>query len=106
MWPYLPPPFPLPRHLYSEEMEVRHRARDMERKSWECLQLGGYRVLKMQPLRDLLLPWRLSNEEEQRFWRGRDVETGGDLGLGRPPPRVGLEEAGRRVQWRSALEPA
>ena len=37
MWPYLPPRFPLPNHLYVEEMVVRRRARDAERKSRERL---------------------------------------------------------------------
>ena len=38
MWPYLPPRFPLPRHLFCEEMDIRRRARDAERKSRERLQ--------------------------------------------------------------------
>ena len=37
MWPYMPPRIPLPRHLYSEEMDIQRRARDAERKSWERL---------------------------------------------------------------------
>ena len=37
MWPYLPPRFPLPRHLLAEEMDIRRRARDAERKSQERL---------------------------------------------------------------------
>ena len=37
MWPYLPPRFPLPSHLYFEEMDIWRRARDMERKSRERL---------------------------------------------------------------------
>ena len=37
MWSYMPPHFPLPRHLYSEEMDIRCRARDAERKSRERL---------------------------------------------------------------------
>ena len=37
MWPYLPPRFPLPHHLFSEEMDIRRRARDAERKSRERL---------------------------------------------------------------------
>ena len=37
MWPYLPPRFPLPCHLFSEEMDVRRHARDAERKSREHL---------------------------------------------------------------------
>ena len=37
MWPYLPPRFPLPNHLYVEEMVIRRRARDAERKSRERL---------------------------------------------------------------------
>ena len=106
LWPYMPPRFPLPRHLYSEEMDIRRRAWDMERKSWECLQLGGYRVLKMPPLRDLPLPWRLSDEEEKRFWRGRDVLMGEDLGLGRPPPGIRPWEAGPRLPWMMVQEPA
>ena len=37
LWPYMPPRFPLPHHLYSEEMDIRRRARDTERKSREHL---------------------------------------------------------------------
>ena len=37
LWPYMPPRFPLPRHLYSEEMDIRRHARDAERKSRERL---------------------------------------------------------------------
>ena len=37
MWPYMPPCIPFPRHLYSEEMDIRCRARDAERKSREHL---------------------------------------------------------------------
>ena len=59
MWPYMPPRFPLPCHLYSEEMDIWHRARDAERKSREHLRMGGHRVLKMPPLRELPMPWRL-----------------------------------------------
>ena len=64
IWPYLPPCFALPRHLYAEEMDIWHRARDAERKSWDCLRMGGYGVPKMPPLRDLLMPWRLGESEE------------------------------------------
>ena len=31
---------------------------------------------------------------------------GGDLGLGRPPPGVWLEEAGRQIPWMLESEPA
>ena len=41
------------------------------------------------------MPWRLLEEEEQRFWRGERVSTGEDLGLGRPPPGIQLQEAGQ-----------
>ena len=37
MWPYLPPRFPLPSHLYFEEMDIQRHARDAERKSQERL---------------------------------------------------------------------
>ena len=37
MWPYLPPRFPLPSHLYFEEMDIRRRTWDTERKSRERL---------------------------------------------------------------------
>ena len=36
-WPSLPPRFPLPHYLYIEELDIWHLARDMERKSWDCL---------------------------------------------------------------------
>ena len=96
-WPYLPLCFPLPRHLHTEEVDIRHWAWDAERKSWDRLRMSGYRVLKMPPLRDLPMPWRLGELEEKKFWWGQHVAIGGDLGLGRPPPRVQLEEAGRQI---------
>ena len=99
MWPYLPPRFALPHHLYAEEMDIRRWARDAERKSRDRLRMGGYRVLKMPPLRELPMPWRLGDSEEKKFWKGKNVAMGGDLGLGRPPPGVRLEEAGRRILW-------
>ena len=34
------------------------------------------------------------------------METGEDLGLGRPPPGIRLEEVGRQVPWMMAQEPA
>ena len=99
MWPYLPPRFVLPRHLYTEDMEIRHRARDTERKSRDHLRMGGYWVLKMLPLRDLPMPWRLGDSEEKKFWKGKNMAMGGDLGLGCPPPGVRLEEARRWIPW-------
>ena len=98
-WPYLPPRFPLPRHLYVEEVDIWRWARDAERKSQDRLRMSGYRVLKMPPLRDLPMPWRLGELEEKKFWWGQNVVMGGDLGLGRPPPGVQLEEAGWRIPW-------
>ena len=44
--------------------------------------------------------------EEKKFWRGQDVAMGRDLGLGRPPPGVQLEEVGWRIPWMLAVEPA
>ena len=70
MWPYIPPRFPLPRHLYTEEMDIRHQAQDAERKSRDHLRMGGYRVLKMPPLQELPMPWRLGDSEERKFWKG------------------------------------
>ena len=70
MWPYMPPRFPLPRHLYAEEMDIRRWARDVERKSRDRLRMGGHRVLKMPPLRELPMPWRLRDSEERKFWKG------------------------------------
>ena len=55
-WPYLPPRFPLPSHLCIEEVDIWHRARDAERKSWDCLRQSGHRVLKMPPLQLLPMP--------------------------------------------------
>ena len=34
------------------------------------------------------------------------MATGEDLELGRPPPRVQLEEVGWRIPWMPAVEPA
>ena len=63
MWPYMPPRFALPRHLYAEEIDIRRRARDVERKSWDHLRMGGYRVLKMPLLWELPMPWKLGDSE-------------------------------------------
>ena len=66
----------------------------IEKKSRDRLRMGRYQVLKMPPLRELPMPWRLGDSEEPKFWKGKNMATGGDLGLGRPPPRVQLEEVG------------
>ena len=52
------------------------------------------------------MPWRLSHTEEENFWKGQDVATGEDLELGRPPPRVQLEEVGQKIPWMPEVEPA
>ena len=44
--------------------------------------------------------------EEEDFWWGRDLTMGEELELGPPPPRVQLEEAGWRIPWGPAVEPA
>ena len=106
MWSYLPPCFTLPRHLYAEEMDIRRRAQVTERKSWDCVKMSSHRVLKMPPLCDLPMPWRLGESEEKKFWKRHNVAMGGDLGLGCPPPGVRLEKAGWRIPWIPALEPA
>ena len=66
----MPPRFALPRHLFNEEMDIRRRARDAERKSRDRLRSGGHWFLKMPPLWELLMPWRLRDSEEQMFWKG------------------------------------
>ena len=63
-------------------------------------------MLKIPHLRDLPLPWMLLELEEQRFWRGEEVSTGEDLGLGRPPPGIRLQQAGRRLPRTRGREPA
>ena len=105
-WPYLPPCFPLPNHLYIEDMDIWRWARDTERKSQDCLRMSGHQVLKMPPLQDLPMPWRLGELEEKKFWRDQDMATGRDLGLGCPPNRVGLKEVGPRIPWMPEVEPA
>ena len=52
------------------------------------------------------MPWRLNEEEETRFWKGQEVSSGEDLGLGRPPPGIRLQEAGRRLPRMRGSEPA
>ena len=52
------------------------------------------------------MPWRLNEEEEKRFWKGQEVSSGEDLGLGRPPPGIRLQEAGRRLPRMRGSEPA
>ena len=51
------------------------------------------------------MPWRLNEEEEQWFWREEDVELGGDLGLGQPPPGIRLQEVGWRLPRTRGWEP-
>ena len=103
-WPYLPPRFPLPSHLYIEEVDIRRWARDTERKSWDHLRQSGHQVLKMPPLQLLPMPWRLLAMEEGRFWWGQDVAMEADLELGHLPPRVQLEEAEWQIPWVPAEE--
>ena len=52
------------------------------------------------------MPWRLNEEEEKRFWKGQEVSSGEDLGLGRPPPGIRLQEAERRLPRTRGSEPA
>ena len=52
------------------------------------------------------MPWRLNEEEEKRFWKGQEVSSGEDLRLGRPPPGIRLQEAGRRLPRTRGSEPA
>ena len=80
-------------------MDIWCWAQDAERRSHKRLRMGGYRVLKMPLLRDLPMPWRLGDSEEKKFWKGKNVAMGGDLGLGRPLPGAQLEEAGWRIPW-------
>ena len=60
----------------------------------------------MPPLWDLPMLWRLSQPEEENFWKGQDVVMGEDLELGYPSPRVQLEEAGWQIPWMPVVEPA
>ena len=48
--------------------------------------------------------WRLSQPEEENFWKGQDVVMGEDLELGYPPPRIQLEEAGWQIPWMPVVE--
>ena len=66
--------------------------------------MSSYQVLKMPLLRDLPMPWRLGESEEKKFWWGQNGVMGGDLGLGRPPPGVQLEEVGQRIPWMPPAE--
>ena len=68
--------------------------------------MSGHQVLKMPPLRDLPMPWRLGESEQKKFWWVQDVAMGRDLGVGCPLPEVQLEEAGWRIPWMLAIEPA
>ena len=68
--------------------------------------MSSHWVLKMPPLQDLPMPWRLGESEEKKFWRGQGVATGRDLGLGHPLSRVQLEQAGWWIPWMPAVEPA
>ena len=66
--------------------------------------MSSHQDLKMPPLRDLPMPWRLGESEERKFWKVQNVAMGGDLGLGCPPPGVRLEEVGRRIPWMPPAE--
>ena len=59
----------------------------------------------MSPLRLLPMPWRMSQTQEENFWRGQDLTTGEELELGPPPPRVQLEEVGPWIPWGPVEEP-
>ena len=105
-WPYLPPSFPLPAHLFTEEVDIWCCTWDAEHKSRNCFCQSGYRVLEMPPLWLVLMPQKMMKEEEEAFWYGLDVEMREELELGLPPPNVQLAKVGQRILWRAELEPA
>ena len=48
----------------------------------------------MPPLRLVLMPHRITREEEEALLCGLDVAMGEELELGPPPPTIQLEELG------------
>ena len=52
------------------------------------------------------MPWQMTIEEEEHFWRRQDLASGKALELGIPPEDVQMEEVGERVMWGPAIEPA
>ena len=67
---------------------------------------GGYWVFRLPKLRLILIPQRITVEEEECFWHGQDLASGKALELGIPPKDVQMEEVGERVTWQPAIEPA
>ena len=90
-WPYPPPHFPFHSHLFIEEVDIRHHAQDAECKSCSHFHQSSYRVLEMTPLWLVLMPQKMTKEEEEAFWHGLDEKTEEELELGPPPPNVQLE---------------
>ena len=85
--PTCPHASPSPTISMSEEMDIWRQAQDAERKSWDRLRMSSHQVLKIPPLRDLPMPWRLGELEEKKFWRGQNVAMGGDLGTKTSSPQ-------------------
>ena len=52
------------------------------------------------------MPWRMTVEEEERFWHGQDLASGEALELSVQPEDVQMEVVGKRVTWGPAIEPA
>ena len=60
----------------------------------------------MPPLWLLPMPRKMLLAQEEDFWHRLDMVTGEELEIGPSPPTVQLEEAGWRILWGPAVEPA
>ena len=58
----------------------------------------------MPLLQQVLMPQRMSKEQEEAFWHGLDMVTGEELEMEPPPSTIQLEEAGWWVLWGPAVE--
>ena len=91
------PPLPIPNDLYLKEIEIHCRAQESEWKSRDQFHYGRYQVFKLPKLQLMPMPWQMTVEEEERFWRRQDLVSGEALELGIPPKDVQMEEVGEWV---------
>ena len=87
-WPYLPLRFPLPSHLFMEELDICGCAWDAKQKSCNHSHQSVYRVFVMPPLQLVLMLRKMVEEEEGAFWHRLDLEMQEELDLGPPPPNI------------------
>ena len=103
LWLYLPLRFPLPSLHFLEEVDIQHHTQDTEQKSQDCSCKSGYKVFTLPPLWLLLMPQRVTAEEEEAFWHGLDLKAGEELEQGVPPPDIWIKDMGCWVWWGPVL---